>query len=190
MNKKPLLLIFSMAVIAFCCTKDDAGSNASTSKQRTSLLNANKLASASAKGSGAQQISGVSFFAEAAECDVPAQGAAYALHMTGSLEGCLYTYVDEWECSPSGTYREIGREYFVGLYNGQMGTFWTNYKFEAKYEGCAIDGSFIGAEIKGRCQHPIAVGKGTGVFAGATGRLDMKDDLVAGNYPYTGHFLF
>jgi hypothetical protein len=70
------------------------------------------------------------------------------------------------------------------------GSFWTNYTFEAKYEGCAENGSYVGAEIKGRCQHPIVKGSGTGVFAGVTGRLDMKDDIEAGNYPYRGHFKF
>ncbi len=100
------------------------------------------------------------------------------------------SYVDGFECSPSGTYREVGREYFVGTYNGQSGTFWTNYKFEAKFEGCAANGSYVGAEIKGRCQHPIAKGSGTGVFEGVTGRLDMKDDIANGNYPFTGHLQF
>ena len=110
--------------------------------------------------------------------------------MTGDLEGCLYTYVDEFKCSPSGTYYEVGREYFVGTYKGEYGTFWTNYKFEAKYEGCAENGSYVGAEIKGRCQHPIVAGSSTGVFEGVTGRLDIKDDIAAGNYPYRGHFRF
>jgi hypothetical protein len=58
--------------------------------------------------------------------------------MTGDLEGCLYIFVDEYECSPSGTYREIGRELFVGSYNGGSGSFWTTYKFEAKYEGVRL----------------------------------------------------
>jgi hypothetical protein len=176
MNKKPLLLTFCMAFIALCCSKDDGG-NALQSDQRSAFQKTNKLASASAKGSGAQQVSGISFFAEDAECE-PMEGDAYALRMTGSLQGCLYTFVDEWECSPSGTY------------NGQTGTFWTAYNFEAKYEGCAIDGSYVGLEIKGRCQHPITAGSGTGVFEGVTGRLDMKDDIAAGNYPYRGHFSF
>jgi hypothetical protein len=33
-------------------------------------------------------------------------------------------------------------------------------------------------------------GSGEGVFEGATGRLDFKDDIDAGNYPYRGHFTF
>ena len=110
--------------------------------------------------------------------------------MTGDIEGCLYVFVDEFECSPSGTYREKGREHFVGTYKGETGTFWTGYKFEAKYEGCAANGSPLGAEIIGRCQHPIVEGSGDGIFGGVTGRLDFQDDIEAGNFPYRGHLRF
>jgi hypothetical protein len=84
----------------------------------------------------------------------------------------------------------IGREYFVGTYNEEAGTFWTTYKFEAKFEDCSEDGSYLGMEIFGRCQHPIVKGSGTGVFEGVTGRLDFKDDIAAGNFPYRGHLNF
>ncbi len=137
---------------------------------------------------GATQISGIGFYAAAAECDYPAEGADFALKLTGDLEGCLFAYVDDFDCSPSGTYRESGREYFVGTYKGEFGTFWTTYKFEAKFEGCSEDGFFSGAEIFGRCQHPLQEGSGTGVFEGVRGRLDFKDDIEAGNFPYRGHF--
>jgi hypothetical protein len=136
---------------------------------------------------GATQISGIAFFDVADECNSSGQEAHFALVLTGDLDGCWYTYVDDFECSPGGTYREVGREYFVGTYLGESGTFWTTYRFEAKYEGCAEDGSYVGAEIKGRCQHPIVNDSGTGVFEGVTGRVDFKDDIEAGNYPYRGH---
>ena len=77
----------------------------------------------------------------------------------------------------------------MGTYNGEAGS-WTSYKFEAKFEGCADDGSYLGAEIFGRCQHPIINGSGDGVSDGVTGRLDMKDDIAAANYPYRGHLKF
>ena len=175
-NKIFSSLIFCAALIIFGCSKD----NPMSREQGSDLSNAN----------GATQISGVGFFDAADACDAASQGAAYSLNMTGDLVGCLYTYVDDFKCQPSGTYYEVGREYFVGTYKGQSGSFWTNYTFEAKYEGCAENGSYVGAEIKGRCQHPIVKGSGTGVFAGVTGRLDMKDDIEAGNYPYRGHFKF
>ena len=136
------------------------------------------------KGNGATQISGVGFYATSNECDYESQGAAYAIKMTGDLEGCLYAFIDDYECSPSGTYREEGREFFVGTYKGQSGTFWTTYKFEARYEDC--DGGPLGAEIFGRCQHPITEGSGTGVFNGVTGQINFKDDIEAANFPYRG----
>jgi hypothetical protein len=110
--------------------------------------------------------------------------------LTGDLKGCLNVFIDDFECSPSGTYREEGREYFVGTYKGKTGTFWTGYKFEGKYEGCAANGAALGAEIFGRCQHPIVEGSGEGAFEGVTGRLDFKDDIEAGNFPYRGHLQF
>jgi hypothetical protein len=133
---------------------------------------------------GATQISGVGFFAEPDECTDPeGDGSDFALTMTGDLEGCHYIFVETAECSPSGTYRETGTEISVGRYNGEAGTFRTTYRFTAKYEDCP---NLVG-EIVGRCQHPIIAGSGKGVFAGVSGRLDFKDDIAAGNFPYRGH---
>jgi len=130
---------------------------------------------------GATQISGIGFYAEGDACDDPrGEGAAYALVMTGDLEGCLYTFVETAESSPSGTYRETGTELFVA--SGGVSTFETTYRFEAKYEDVANPAT----EIFGRCQHPIVEGSGTGIFEGVTGRLDFKDDIEAGNFPYRG----
>lgn len=149
-----------------------------------------KITASANKVNGATQISGLGFWDATDGCNSAGQGADFALTMSGDLEGCLYVFVDDFECSPSGTYREAGRELFIGTYNGQSGTFRTTYKFEAKYEGCSDDGSYLGLEILGRCQHPIVNGSGTGVFYGVTGRLDLKDDIEAGNYPYRGHLKF
>lgn len=133
---------------------------------------------------GATQISGVGFFAEPGECtDSEGDGSDFALTLTGDLEGCHYVFVETAECSPSGTYVETGTEISVGRYNGEAGTFRTTYLFTAKYEDCP---NLVG-EIVGRCQHPIIAGSGTGVFAGVSGRLDFKDDIAAGNFPYRGH---
>lgn len=134
---------------------------------------------------GAMQIAGVGFWPEPGECTDPeGDGSDYAVKMTGDLEGCHYTFVETSFCSPSGVYRESGTEIFVGKETGKDsgGTFGTTYKFEAKYQDCE---NFV--EIFGRCQHPIIPGSGTGAFEGVTGRLDFKDDVVAGNFPYRGH---
>ena len=188
---KLMLPIIAVSLIAFTGCKKSALPVATSSEQGSVLAKAGGATQISAKTKGATQISGVGFYAATGECNSPlGQGATFAIKMTGDLEGCLYSFVDDFECSPSGTYREEGRELFIGTYNGETGTFWTGYKFEGKYEGCPKDGDPLGAEIFGRCQHPIVKGSGDGVFDGVTGRLDFKDDIEAGNFPYRGHLRF
>jgi hypothetical protein len=137
-----------------------------------------------AHAEGATQISGVGFFDEADICDSGSVGADFALIMTGDLEGCLYTFVETAESSPSGTYRETGTELFVA--SEGAGTFLTTYRFEAKYEDVAN----LAGEIFGRCQHPIVEGSGTGIYEGVTGIVFFKDDVEAGNLPYRGHLRY
>jgi hypothetical protein len=175
-NKFFICLILCLALIIASCSKEKLGSGENRSIENMSA--------------GATQVSGLGSFDASDDCGAVAEGATFAIKMDGDLEGCLYAYIDEYECSPSGTYREIGREYFVGLYKGEAGSFWTTYRFEGRYEECAADGSYLGLEIFGRCHHPMVKGSGEGVFEGATGRLDFKDDIDAGNYPYRGHFTF
>jgi hypothetical protein len=106
--------------------------------------------------------------------------------LTGSLEGCLYIKVDAFtdHGAPSGVYLEQGREVFVGSLNGgARGLFTTTYKFESKWDPDIATGQ----QVKGRCQHPIVAGSGTGGFAGATGRLDFKDVVSDGSILYRGH---
>jgi hypothetical protein len=115
--------------------------------------------------------------------DAPSAYDDYApLVMTGSLNGCWYTNVESARTTGGGVYLESGTELFVGrLDRGDEGTFTTTYKFEAKLNADA-------AEVRGRCQHPIVSGSGTGGFAGATGRVDFKD--IIGDpitYVYRGH---
>ena len=108
-----------------------------------------------------------------------------AIVMTGSLDGCWYTNILTSRQISSGVYLETGQELFVGSLNGgAAGTFGTTYRFESKWDPDAATGT----EIRGRCQHPIVAGSGTGGFAGATGRVDFKDiigDPVT--YVYRGH---
>jgi hypothetical protein len=186
-NKNFIQLIICVALFSVGCSKGSRMSQELTQDERGSvLMKTNEMVA-----KGMTQISGVGFYATADECSSPqGQGAAYIVKFTGDLEGCLYAFVDDYECSPSGTYREEGREYFVGTYKGETGTFWTTYKFESKYEGCANNGAPLGAEIFGRCQHPIADGFGTGVFEGVTGQINMKDNVELGEFPYRGHLAY
>jgi hypothetical protein len=184
-HRASFCLSFFLSIILLACSKTNDPWSQETVLQ-------NEQASAKIAGledGGAIQISGMGVYAETGECELTEGAPSYALKLTGDLNGCVYVFVDDYECSPSGTYREMGREKFVGTYKGQPGTFWTSYKFEAKYEGCQ-NGSPLGAEIFGRCQHPIIAGSGTGAFSGVSGRLDFKDDVEAGNFPYRGHLLY
>ena len=124
------------------------------------------------------------------ECPAPPPGyedfTSYpGLVMTGSLEGCLYTKVETSKETPGGVYLESGEEVFVGsLDGGPQGTFATTYRFESKWDPDAL----TGVELRGRCQHPIVEGSGTGGFEGAKGRLDFKD--IVGDpvtFVYRGH---
>jgi hypothetical protein len=136
---------------------------------------------------GTRQLSGTAYFSPspgAAPCAAaePPYDDYPALVLSGSLEGCWYTDVRTARTTPGGVYLESGVELFVGrLDGGAVGTFTTTYTFEAK-----LDPS--GAEVRGRCQHPILAGSGDGGFAGATGRVDFKD-IVDGStitYVYRG----
>ena len=134
------------------------------------------------RAAGAVQISGIGEYADPGECvDPEGAGSDYAVILGGDLEGCLYTFVAGSVSNPSGTYREWGSEVFVS-HQGEIGSFETTYQFEAKYDSAG--------EIFGRCQHPIVDGSGTGDFEGVTGRIDMKDDVVLGNFPYRGHLKY
>lgn len=138
-----------------------------------------------AQAAGATQISGIGYLPASGECEEI--DADFALNLTGDLEGCLYIYIESARCTPSGVYHESGREIFVGNgSSGNDGTFETTYKFKAKYTDCAN----LSGQLWGGCHHPIVSGSGTGDYTGVKGRFDIKDDLVAGNYPYTGHLLF
>ena len=134
------------------------------------------------------QVSGIGYWADPGACTDPqGQEATFALTMTGSLSGCHYVFVDVSRCSPGGAYYESGSETFVGTLNGVLGTFTTNYVVTAKFRDCPN----LVEELTGRCQHPFADGSGTGAFEGMReARFNMKDDVVAGNFPYKGHILF
>ena len=83
------------------------------------------ILAAPALAGGATQISGVAFFDEADTCDSASVGADFALLMTGDLDGCLYTFVQTAQSSPSGTYRETGTELFVASDSEGADTFTT-----------------------------------------------------------------
>ena len=134
---------------------------------------------------GTTQVSGSAVFNDACQPPVgspPGNLGDYSpIDLSGSLDGCWYTYVSASQFNPSGTYIEQGTEIFVGCLDGTTcGTFETIYTFTAKY----VDDTFA-EEIHGRCEHSI-VG-GTGDFAGAKGVILFKDDVVNLDFDYRGH---
>lgn len=137
-------------------------------------------------GAGTTQVSGSGVFN--IECQPPVgeapddPGKTYPpIDMSGSLDGCWYTYVAEARATSSGAYLEQGSELFVGCLNGTAcGSFTTVYTFTGKFEE-------DGAEIHGRCEHRIV--DGTGDFAGAKGVLTFKDDVVNLVFDYRGQIL-
>jgi len=155
-----------------------------TTLAAVALIGVVSTAPSPALAEGATQISGVGVFDEADVCNSASVGADLALVMTGDLEGCLYTFIETAETSPSGTYRETGTELFVA--SDGVSTFETTYRFEAKYE----DVDNLAGEQFGRCQHPIVEGSGTGIYEGVSGRLDFKDDVETGDFLYRGHLRF
>jgi hypothetical protein len=175
-----LSLIITTSLMFITCRKDE------TNLSDRSLLPLGDLVSDSKKAS--TEISGVGYFAEGDECKVAGENPSYILRMTGDLEGCIYTYIDESECV-DGYYYEVGREHFVGTYKGKEGSFWTKYRSLGKYEGCSGAGP-SGAEIMGFCEHPLVKGSGEGVFKDVTGAYYMIDFVKKGKYPYNGRFKF
>jgi len=134
---------------------------------------------------GTTQVSGIGVFNDG--CQAPAGtppadlGDYPPIDLSGSLDGCWFTYVSSSKFNRSGTYQEKGTEIFVGCLNGTTcGTFHTKYTFTAKY----VDDTFA-QEIHGRCEHTI-VG-GTEGFAGAKGVILFKDDVVNLKFDYRGH---
>lgn len=143
-------------------------------------------AGAAGHNNGATQLRGLGAFDAAGVCDNPDYADAdFPIVLEGDLVGCLYQYFEEGEFRPSGTYIERGYEILdVCLADGvTCGTFQTTYVFTAKY----TDPETFSGQLWGRCQHPIVAGTGTGDFTGATGRLDFKDDVEAGNFHMRGH---
>ena len=139
-----------------------------------------------AHAGGAEQIRGTGIdgsdlcIPEEDGVDTPTIFPLFFPEEEGGLNGCLYSYAESFEISPSGTFRERGKDIFVSHDPAKPGRVMMAYLFTGKLDE---DGN----EIWGRCQHPIVKGSGTVGFEGVTGRLDFRDDLDAGNFPYTGH---
>jgi hypothetical protein len=114
--------------------------------------------------------------------------------MIGALVGCWYTdtsviHPGQPNGTPGGTVQATGTEHFVGCLDldgdgacgpgDPSGTLQFSHQFSGKFD------PVTGAEIHGRCQHPIT--SGTGDFAAATGVITFTDDVTNGTSVYSGH---
>jgi hypothetical protein len=146
------------------------------------------------------QVSGLAAFDVSGQCTAPPAGfedfADFTLVLSGSLVGCLYTDIQTSTVTPSNVYQEEGQEVVVACLNTNgdadcdsdepVGSFTTTYRFTSKWAG----EPFVSLQQHGRCQHPIVPGSGKDDFAGISGRLDFKDNIVDGvavDYDYRGH---
>jgi hypothetical protein len=115
-----------------------------------------------------------------------------AYTMAGGLVGCWYTDTLSFRGNPlgapSGAIQATGTEHFGGCLDldvdgtcvgDPQGTLTFTYQLSAKFD------VVTGAEIHGRCQHPII--SGTGDLSGASGVLTFKDDVTNGTALYRGH---
>jgi hypothetical protein len=120
----------------------------------------------------------------------PVTGAppVFANGMAGSLVGCWYTdtlipNAAHPNGTPSGAFQATGTEHFVGCLeldgaqpcdanSPNYGTLAFTFQFSGKFD------PVTGAEIHGRCAHPII--SGTGVFAGPSGVFTFKDEVANG----------
>ncbi|GJM41193.1 MAG: hypothetical protein DHS20C20_14750 [Ardenticatenaceae bacterium] len=110
--------------------------------------------------------------------------------MEGDLNGCLYVFPDTYSCSANGVYVEDGMEIYVGSgAPGDDGTFETTYRFVAHFNSEEECNTFTN-QIRGRCQHPIVAGSGTGDYEGVTGKFRLTDNVEEGTADLIGllHF--
>jgi hypothetical protein len=124
-------------------------------------------------------------------CFDPNAVASYVIG--GGLVGCwstdtFVTHSAQPNGTPSGTIQATGTEHFVGCLDvdadrscmhDPSGSLAFTYQFSGKFDPAT------GAEIHGRCQHPIV--SGTGDFADASGIISFKDDVANSTSLYTGH---
>jgi hypothetical protein len=145
------------------------------------------LVGASPANAGATVVRGTQTPVGSGPCFHPE--ADFSTVMSGSLVGCWWgTFVLDNE-TPSGVITAHGNETFAGCLDTNLdgncageptGTFGTSYTFTSKYDA-------NGAEIHGRCQHPV--GDGTGGFSGASGVINFTDDVTLGVAYYFGPIL-
>jgi hypothetical protein len=156
----------------------------------TLIISCIALLTAASAGAATSQVNGVQSAAvTSGPCFDPSAITSYT--MAGGLVGCWYTDTlnVRGDGQPNGTVQATGTEHFVGCLDldgdgacgasDPSGTLTFSFQFSGKYD------PVTGAEIHGRCQHPVT--SATGDFTGATGVITFKDDVANGTSLYEGH---
>jgi hypothetical protein len=75
------------------------------------------------------------------------------------------------------------------VHQDRDGTFETTYRFVANFAN-EDDCNAFNNQIRGRCQHPIVAGSGTGDYKGVTGKFQLTDNVEEGTADLVGllHF--
>lgn len=100
------------------------------------------------------------------ECGA-AKSANFAIMLSGSLEGCLATFVQSFNCHVGNGFdfsTELGREEFEGTLDGKPTTFGTVYTFSAVWPSGSCPEPKLEAEIAGGCTHYISGATVSGVI--------------------------
>lgn len=171
--------------------------------KRTALVTAALACLAGASPASAAGItltvSGDSVYSE---CGA-AKSATYSTELSGSLVGCMATFVQSVTCDELNGFAysvELGREEFDGTLDGKAIKFGTIYTFEALWPSGSCPTPAPEAEIAGGCDHYISgegvsglikfydiiptVGKGATNFL-YQGVLHLSDGATAAIAPLT-----
>lgn len=88
-----------------------------------------------------------------------AKNATFSSDLTGSLTGCMATFVSHFNCQEVNgfaLYTEIGREEFAGKLDGQDVKFDTQYTFNGLFPSGSCPEPAAEKEIVGGCIHYIS----------------------------------
>lgn len=137
---------------------------AATHRRTTVLLAA--LLIATSPSLAAEMTISVSGDSVSSDCGA-AKSANFASLLTGSLEGCLATFVQSANCHVGNGFdysTEIGREEFDGTLDGKKLTFGTVYTFNAVWPTGSCPEPKVEAEIAGGCTHWVSGANVSGVI--------------------------
>ena len=143
------------------CTKEDIemrrDSNARSLRRVTTFFAAAMLAGANPALADGKTIA-VSGDSVPSDCGA-AKKANMAVEVSGSLTGCLATFVQHLNCRELNGFAfstELGREEFEGKLDGEPITFDTHYTFTATWPAGSCPEPALEKEITGGCIHYIS----------------------------------